>query len=168
MQTLLKQHYPSAKFSISEWSSTDDTDITGGLVTVDALGIFGKFKVDAATYWYQPSETGPVGLAFWLYRGYGTHFGGSSLPVTVKNFDPDLLGVYAGADNGRNMTLVIVNKDPTKPVALNLSGLPKGTYFLRHFGGQAGVAKFQTTITLDSTQYVTVPSYTAVFLRHSG
>lgn len=70
-RTLIDIHYPGTKLAISEWSSTNDQDITGGLVTADALGIFGKYKVDAATYWYQPDEMGPVGLAFWLYRGYG-------------------------------------------------------------------------------------------------
>jgi len=165
MQTLVKQHYPGLKFSVSEWSSTDDTDLTGGLLTVDALGIFGKYKLDAATYWATPSETGPVGLAYWLFRGYGTNFGSSSVSVKVNKFDPDTLGVYAANDNGKNLSLVIVNKDPSSPVALNLSGLPKGNYFMRHFGGQAGVAKFQTTVSFDTTQYLTVPAYTAVFLR---
>jgi hypothetical protein len=70
MQQLIEEHYPGTKLSISEWSSTDDTDITGGLVTVDQLGIYGRYGVDSATYWSDPDEKGPVGLAFWLYRGY--------------------------------------------------------------------------------------------------
>ncbi len=70
MRKLISQVYPGTKFSISEWSSTADTDITGGLVTVDSLGIFGKYQVDSATYWSDPDETGPIGLAYWLYRGY--------------------------------------------------------------------------------------------------
>ena len=74
---------------------------------------------------------------------YGVNFGSSSVSVKVNNFNPDTLGVYAASDNGKNLSLVIVNKDPSNSVALNLSGLPKGSYFLRHFGGQAGVAKFQ-------------------------
>lgn len=89
-----------------------------------------------------------TGLVLVLYRTcsrFGTNFAGSSIPVTVNGFNPDLLGVYAGADNGKNMTLVVVNKDPTSPVSLKLSGLPTGNYFLRHFGGQAGIAKFQVS-----------------------
>ena len=69
MKQLIQQNYPGTKLSISEWSSTNDNDITGGLVTADALGLFGVYGVDQATYWYQPNETGPVGLAFWLFRG---------------------------------------------------------------------------------------------------
>jgi hypothetical protein len=69
MQSLIAKHYPGTKLSISEWSSTNNTDITGGLVAADSLGIFGRYKLDSATYWLNPDETGPVGLAFWLYRG---------------------------------------------------------------------------------------------------
>lgn len=69
MQQLIAQYYPGTKLSISEWSSTADTDITGGLVTVDALGIFGRYGVDSATYWGTIDEEGPIGLAYWLYRG---------------------------------------------------------------------------------------------------
>lgn len=69
MKQLIADNFPGTKLSISEWSSTADTDITGGLVTADALGIFGVQGVDQATYWWQPTESGPVGLAFWLFRG---------------------------------------------------------------------------------------------------
>jgi hypothetical protein len=69
MKKLIADNYPGTKLSVSEWSSTNDGDLTGGLVTVDALGIFGKYGLDAATYWATPDEMGPVGLAYWLYRG---------------------------------------------------------------------------------------------------
>jgi hypothetical protein len=68
-RTLIDINYPGTKLSISEFTSTADTDITGGLVTVDMLGIFGQQKLDSATYWATPDERSPVGLAYWLYRG---------------------------------------------------------------------------------------------------
>ena len=68
-QILIDQNYPGTKLSISEWSSTDDTDLTGGLVTVDVLGLFGQYGVDSSTYWATPDEMGPIGLAYWLFRG---------------------------------------------------------------------------------------------------
>lgn len=69
MQSLIAQHYPGTKLSVSEWSSTLDTDITGGLLTVDTLGLFGQYKLDSATYWDAADVSGPIGLAYWLYRG---------------------------------------------------------------------------------------------------
>jgi hypothetical protein len=71
MKQIIAQYYPGTKLMLSEWASSADTDITGGLVTADMLGIFGRYGLDAATYWSNPDERGPVGLAFWLYRGYG-------------------------------------------------------------------------------------------------
>lgn len=69
LQQLIAQYYPGTKLSVSEWASTADSDITGGLVTADSLGIFGREGLDSATYWATPDEKGPVGLAYWLFRG---------------------------------------------------------------------------------------------------
>jgi hypothetical protein len=33
------------------------------------LGIFGQQKLDSATYWGTVDELGPIGLAYWLFRG---------------------------------------------------------------------------------------------------
>ncbi|KAI0686449.1 glycoside hydrolase family 44-domain-containing protein [Cytidiella melzeri] len=165
MKALIAQNYPGTKLSISEWSSTADTDITGGLVAADVLGIFGREGVDSATYWATPDEEGPIGLAYWLYRGYGTYFPANSVQVNMADRNESILGVYAGADSsGKTITVVIVNKD-VNPTGLYLANLPTGKYFMRHFGGQAGVAKWQTTITLTTNQYIVVPAYTSVFLQ---
>ncbi|KAF5377193.1 hypothetical protein D9615_006454 [Tricholomella constricta] len=163
-KTLIDINYPGTKLSISEWSSTNDKDLTGGLVAVDVLGIFGKYKVDSATYWAEPDELGPIGLAYWLYRGYGAYFGSSSAQVNLANPKPDVLGVYAGTELGK-LTLVIVNKDPAETMAFDLANVPSGKYFIRHFGGAAGVAKWQTNITIKSSTYIVVPPYTAIFLK---
>jgi hypothetical protein len=69
MQQLIQIYYPGTKLSISEWSSGADSDITGGLLTADVLGIYGRYGVDSATYWSTPDEMGPTGLAYWLYNG---------------------------------------------------------------------------------------------------
>ncbi|KIM28563.1 glycoside hydrolase family 44 protein [Serendipita vermifera MAFF 305830] len=163
---LIADNYPGTKFSISEWASTADADITGGLVTADVLGLYGRYGVDAATYWTNPDAQGPVGLAFWLYRGSGTYFGGSSVQVSLTAENAaDTYGVYAATEDDK-LSVVIINKD-TKPLALNLSDVPSGSYFIRHFGGASGIAKWQTTVTLSSSQYIVVPAYTAVFLQQS-
>lgn len=84
---------------------------------------------------------------------YGTYFGNSSAKVDIPSLNPDTLGVYAGTNGGNNLSMVIVNKDPTNPVVLNLSGIPSGTYFLRHFGGQAGIVKYQVCVRLESSTW---------------
>ncbi|KAF5330498.1 hypothetical protein D9619_005404 [Psilocybe cf. subviscida] len=163
-KTLIQINYPGTKLSISEWSSTADNDITGGLVTADVLGLFGKYGVDAATYWATPDELGPVGLAYWLYRGSGTYFGSSTAQVNLASPNPNTQGFYASSQNGK-VSVVIINKNPNTPIAFDIANLPFGTYFVRHFGGGAGVAKWQTTISVTSTTYIVVPAYTAIFLQ---
>ncbi|KAG8824630.1 hypothetical protein FRC17_009065 [Serendipita sp. 399] len=166
MKQLIDNNYSGTKLSISEWSSTADGDITGGLVTADVLGIFGRYGVDVATYWSNPDAKGPVGLAYWLYRGSGTFFGSKTAQVNFATSNAaNTYGIYA-ATEGSVLSFVIVNKD-TKPLAFDLSNVPQGQYFLRHFGGAAGVAKWQTTITISTRQYIVVPSYTAVFLKQA-
>ncbi|KAF7326765.1 Endoglucanase A [Mycena venus] len=165
-RTLIDINYPDTKLSISEFSSTADTDITGGLVTVDMLGIFGQQHLDSATYWEQPDELGPIGLAYWLYRGYGTYFGANSAQVNLATPNPDTQGVYAGTENGK-LTLVIVNKNPDTPITFALANMPFGEYFIRHFGGQAGIAKWQTTVSINSIDYIVIPAYTAVFFSQN-
>ncbi|KAF7303616.1 Endoglucanase A [Mycena indigotica] len=165
-RTLIDINYPGTKLSISEWNSQADTDLTGGLHAADVLGIFGREKVDAAMYWGTVDENGPIGLAFWLYRGFGTTFAANSAQVNLATPLPDTQGVYAGTEKGK-LTLVIINKNPDKPIAFQVSNLPKGKYFLRHFGGQAGLAKWQTNIAVTSIDYIVVPAYTAVFFKQS-
>ncbi|KAG6839282.1 hypothetical protein C0991_004135 [Blastosporella zonata] len=165
-KTLIDINYPGTKLSIGEWSSTDDTDLTGGLLTADVLGIFGQYAVDSATYWATPDEMGPVGLAYWLYRGFGTYFGSSSAQVNLANPTPDTLGIYAATDPGTGkLSVVIVNKDPNTPIGYYLANVPFGKYFARHFGGQAGIAKWQTNLTISQNTYIVVPPYTAFFMK---
>ncbi|KAJ7237051.1 glycoside hydrolase family 44-domain-containing protein [Mycena haematopus] len=166
MRTLIDINYPGTKLSISEFSSTDDTDLTGGLVTVDMLGIFGQQKLDSATYWATPDELGPIGLAYWLYRGFGVNFGANSAQVNMATPNPDTQGVYAATEDGK-LSVVIVNKNPDTPIAFALANMPFGSYFVRHFGGEAGIAKWQTTVEINSIDYIVVPAYTAVFMKQN-
>ncbi|KAJ7132681.1 glycoside hydrolase family 44-domain-containing protein [Mycena filopes] len=165
-RTLIDIHYPGTKLSISEFSSTADTDLTGGLLTADMLGIFGQQKLDSATYWATPDELGPVGLAYWLFRGFGVHFGANSAQVNLATPNYDTQGVYAATENGK-LSVVIVNKNPDKPITFALANMPVGKYFVRHFGGQAGIAKWQTTVNINSINYIVIPAYTAVFMQQN-
>ncbi|CAK5284891.1 unnamed protein product [Mycena citricolor] len=165
MKALINQYYPGTKLSLSEFDSTLDTDITGGLLTVDMLGIFGRSGLDSATYWATPDENGPVGLAYWLFRGFGTFFGASTAQVTLSTPNPDTQGVFAATDKNGTLSLVVVNKNPQVPVSFAVQKMPAGTYFVRHFGGAAGVAKWQGQVHIKTGSYIVVPAYTAAFFK---
>jgi hypothetical protein len=73
----------------------------------------------------------------------------------LKNNAANTYGIYAATDGGK-LSVVIVNKD-VNPLAMNLSNVPKGYYFMRHFGGASGVAKWQVrffqTISMEEDAY---------------
>lgn len=73
---------------------------------------------------------------------YGTFFASATAQVNLATPLPDTQGVYAGTQDGK-LSLVIVNKNPDVPISFYLANVPTDTYFVRHFGGQAGVAKWQ-------------------------
>ena len=66
--------------------------------------------------------------------------------VNVNGLDPDTQGIYASTDNAGKISLVVVNKSPSASQAFDLTGVPTGKYFLRHFGGGAGIAKWQVRV----------------------
>jgi hypothetical protein len=74
---------------------------------------------------------------------YGTYFPSNSVQVNMALRNQGVLGVYAGIDSAtKKVSIVLINKDVT-PVGLYIANIPTGKYFMRHFGGQAGVAKWQ-------------------------
>jgi hypothetical protein len=70
------------------------------------------------------------------------HFGANSAQVNLATPNPDTQGVYAATENGK-LSVVIVNKNPDTPITFALANMPFGSYFVRHFGREAGIAKWQ-------------------------
>ncbi|KAG8985190.1 hypothetical protein FRB90_004883, partial [Tulasnella sp. 427] len=106
---------------------------------------------------------GPIGLAYWLYRGYGTYFGANSVQVNMAENIEGIFGFYAGVENSK-VSMVWINKN-TVPMAFYISNAPTGKYFMRHFGGASGNAKWQTNTTLKDNTYTVIPAYTALFMK---
>ena len=123
--------YPGTRLGISEWNFGADKDISGGLATADALGIFGRENVYLASYWAYPAKDGPAYLAFKLYRNAdGTGAGFGDVSCAAESAAPDKLSCYAATDSRTgDLTLMLVNKMPkaTITVPLTLHGLtPSG------------------------------------------
>ena len=117
--------YPGTRIGITEWSFGADQDISGGLATADALGIFGRENIYLANYWAAPAKDRPAYLAFKLYRnadGRGAGFGDVS--CAAASAAPDKLSCYAATDSRTgDLTLLLVNKMAkatiTAPLALH-------------------------------------------------
>ena len=126
LQTWIAAGYPGTRIGITEWCFGADKDISGGIATADALGVFGRENIYLANYWAYPAKNGPAYLAFKLFRnadGQGHGFGDVSCGATSA--DPNKLSCYAATDSrSGDLTLILVNKMPkaTVTVPLTFSG----------------------------------------------
>jgi Glycoside hydrolase family 44 len=124
MKQAIAEHYPGTKLFISEWNFGNDKKINGALAIADVLGIFGQEGVDAATYYRNPEPGSPGSFAFTMfgnYDGKGGRFVGTSIAAASTNAADDRVGAYAALDQSTGvLRVVLVNRDPTKPLAVGL------------------------------------------------
>ncbi len=126
--------------SVGEWSFGQEDHMSGAIATAEALGIFGRQRLDSAYYWTVPPENSP---AYWAFRAY-TNFDGNGskfakhLVPTNSSIDPkSSVSVFASSDgdtsiSSNELVAVVINKSADTKVATTLS-----------FGGCA-MSKFQT------------------------
>ena len=123
LRDLVARHAPGTRLAITEYYYFRGGDISGGVAQADALGIFGREGLFAATLWPQGSRWAYQGsvektyacvlAAFRCFRdfdGKGGTFGDQSLRASTA--DVERTSIYAStdaADPGR-MVLVVINK----------------------------------------------------------
>ena len=124
-------HYPGTGLAFTEWNYGGGGDISGAIACADVLGIFGREKVDAATFWpLNSNESFSYGAfrAFRNYDGAGGHVGDTSVRATTS--DGGLTTVYATMDaaNHNRVVLVVINKATTaKTAAIKVTAETKFT-----------------------------------------
>src|SRR5581483_4764761 len=121
LQGEIAAHDPGLGLSISEWNYGGGEDVSGGIATADALGIFGKYGLTAATYWpqFSPAEDWAFG-AFELYRnydGHGSRFGDTE--VSATDSDTVNTSAYASIQDASpsHAYVLLVNKRQTSETA---------------------------------------------------
>lgn len=115
-------HYPETKVGITEYFYGGGEHISGALAQADALGVFAREGLYAATLWKLQDKVPFIDAAFDVYRNYdgnGAGFGGAVLPASVSN--DAAASLYAGAE-GQKVVLVAINKTGAR-LALNVSGV---------------------------------------------
>lgn len=123
LKELVARHHPGTKIAITEYSYFRGGDISGAIAQADALGIFGREGVYAATLWPQGAIWAYKGdadrtyactfAAFRAYRDYdgkGAAFGDLSLPATTS--DQERTSIHASTDSSGSgrIVLVAINK----------------------------------------------------------
>ena len=113
MKEKIAAHYPGTRLAITEYNYGGGEHVSGGVAQADALGIFGREDLFAATLWDLSGGMRYVDGAFALYCNYdgaGSRFGDISVGATTSNHETT--SVYASVDEERDdrMVVVAVNK----------------------------------------------------------
>jgi len=119
----INKYYPGTKLAFTEFTYGGENDITGGIATTDALGIFGKYGLYFATFWPGNSTTSYVQSAYRIYRNYDglkSTFGDLSMPSTTS--DSVNTSIYSSIKSGTNEIHVIaINKNLTGSITANFT-----------------------------------------------
>ena len=122
MRRWVADNYPGTLLAVTEYNWGGLEHINGALAQADALGIFGREKLDLATLWAPPDTGEPGAHAFRMFRNYdgaGSAFGG--LSVHAASADQSALAIYAAERTGDGaLTVVVINKS-NSPSASRLS-----------------------------------------------
>ena len=170
----IAQGYPGTKLAIGEWNFGGETDISGGLATAEALGVFGREGVDIAAFWTRPKLGTPAAAAFQLYRhpeagliGFG------DVSCQALSSQSDRLAAFAATDNATGaLTLILINKLPkaTVTVPLTVKGHDGGATRLWRFSAEKPGAL--TPLAGPSMEggkaTLTLPPYSATLVRIGG
>jgi hypothetical protein len=153
--------YPGTKLSITEYDFGAEDDISGGIATADALGVFGKHGLYMANYWGEVKNY--VSLAFKLYRNYDGNkstFENTSVTATTSSLvNSTIYGSVNSASNGI-LHLVVTNKNLTNAINGTFTITSSSNYTTaKIYGFQNGSA----SISLMATVAVTGNSFTYNF-----
>ncbi|MFT7586940.1 MAG: hypothetical protein ACI9EW_003380 [Cellvibrionaceae bacterium] len=125
MHKWIDESYPGTGTALTEYNFGALNHITGALTQADALGIFGRERLDIASLWDPPTIDQPGAFAFRMYRNYdgedGT-FGDLSLPAA--SFDQNRVSIYASHRQSDNaITIMLINKSKVvESIILDLTG----------------------------------------------
>jgi Glycoside hydrolase family 44/Bacterial Ig-like domain (group 2) len=173
-------HYPGTKLAITEYYYGRGGDISGGIAQADALGVFGREGVFAASVWplagvWAAPYNGDANKAyafmlgaFRMYRNYdgaGGAFGDLGVKATTTDFAAT--SVYASRNAAGELVLVAINKTSAPKVAgislLNLAGLTRARVYLLSAASAVPVRQADLTLAGSALAY-TMPAMSVTTL----
>jgi hypothetical protein len=169
MKDTIAAHYPGTKLFISEWNFGNEEHINGALAIADALGIFGREGVDAATYYRNPDPGSPGAMAFTLfanYDGQGSRFVGTSVPAANADRTDERVGSYAAVDEATGtLRVVLVNRTADEQtVAVETPGFRAAVQASRYRYGSENPTSITTDV-VSSRGAVRLPASSITLLE---
>jgi len=149
MREKIAAHYPGTQLSFTEYHFGGGNHISGGIAQADALGIFGREGVFAATHWPLGAKTVDfIYAAFAMFRdfdGQNGSFGDTS--ISAETSDVAKVTAYASLDSEAPGRMVVV--------AINKTTAPLNASFAIAYGAQLTKA---TAFQLTSAEPAPVPA----------
>ena len=167
----INQYYPDVQLMIGEYDYSFVTDISHGIATADALGVFARENISIVNRWNTelnstPNYTSSAYNLFRNYDGLNGKYGSTNIPTNFNN--RELASVWASINSNQDeLHLIILNKDQqnnqTFVIALND---PNFNYTnVRVFGfNETSMNFYQKTVNtnLDNTALtITLPKLSA-------
>ncbi len=129
------KNYPGTKIGLNEWNWGADNTLNGGLAIAEALGIFGRERLDMACYWTAPAVGTPGFYAYKMYRNAdGRHNGFGDAAVFARSSAPDAVSCYASVESKMGAPAVML---------INKTGRDIPTALL-HLASRKTVARWRT------------------------
>ncbi len=159
---------PGTKLALTEYKWGPDNGATGALAQAEALAIFGREGLDAATRWVAPDVGSLAERAFRMYLDYdgaNTRVVGDALTTTVSNGTE--LGLYAVEDTAHNRNFVMIFNRATAPrdITVTFSQALNGAYQVYRFdAGHDWAAQTPGTINGSSFSLSAVPGRSATLV----
>jgi hypothetical protein len=126
MRQWVADNYPGTKTAFGEYNFGAAKHLNGAITQADVLGIFGRERLDLATWWKSDEFSGndPLAYAFRMYLNYDGEqgkFGDRSVSATSN--DQGKLAIFAANRTSDNaLTMIVINKtndNLTTPVQLH-------------------------------------------------
>jgi hypothetical protein len=151
LQKWVKAYYPGTKVGLTEYSWGADGHMNGATAEADALGIFGRQRLDMAVRWEAPPTGSPAYNAIKMYRNYDgkdSTFGDTS--VSASGTNPDYISEFA-AKRSSDGALTIMLDDKTLVDPAHLSAKDTITVNLQNYSSN-GTVQFYLLYAPDPTR----------------
>ena len=118
LQDAIASYFAGTQLAITEYDYGAPDHISGGIAQVDALGIFGRFKVYFGSKWGAVDEYIRSAYRLYLdYDGVGGQFGDLAVAATTADIENTSLYAALSDDQPSRLHLVLVNKNYDEAVA---------------------------------------------------
>lgn len=119
LQKILEETYPGTKLAIDEYDVGSPEHYHGALLRAAVLGIFMQEDLFMAQNWHQTDDKQ---FTYWAQKLYGNYDGKGGRVrgkfVPSRSSETDLLSF--AAQDGRRVTVILVNKNPTQRMLATL------------------------------------------------